>query len=56
MTFPQHYDHSAKSKLDTLLTVGKTIKAPVTYKALVGSGAVAKENVSQKFWTAAIVK
>lgn len=56
MTFPNHYDYNAKSKLDTLFTVGKTIKAPVTYKALVGSGAAAKDKPSSKFFTNEIVK
>jgi hypothetical protein len=42
ITFPKQYNPSAQSRLDSMINVGQMIKAPVTYKAYVGSGA-AKE-------------
>jgi hypothetical protein len=39
MTFPDLYNRNALSKSESLMLSAKTIKAPITYKALIGGGA-----------------
>ena len=54
MTFPDLYNRNALSKSESLMLSAKTIKAPITYKALIGGGANNSDKKGKKkdvFWT-----